>query len=321
MSRCDHAAASVSGNRRRHVNRVFTKLGRVVHFGASSSESGGTGGSALTDESSPYVTSSDIVRVLYELGVTRDALVYVHSSLSAFGHVDGGADAVVDALLAAVGPSGTVAVPTFTWGRNHDKPVVVFDVANDPSEVGKVTEAFRLRPEAVRNEHVCHSTAAIGPLAFDLMGDSVHPFAGDASLYRCYEHDAWYLLMGCGFGSATALHTVEEFMRVPYRRYRDFRGSRVIRVDGTEVDSRAVEFLRREGFANDFEKMDAVCAQAGMLRRTRVGNAVLTLARIRDVIDLGCRLLERDIGFLLDGASRARWNASPGIHEGVRLDG
>lgn len=47
---------------------------------------------------------------LRELGVSGGAVI-VHSSLSAFGEVDGGAEAVVRGLLRA---AGTVVVPAFT---------------------------------------------------------------------------------------------------------------------------------------------------------------------------------------------------------------
>lgn len=264
----------------------------------------------------PRVTQSDIARGLEELGIRRGEVVYVHSSLSAFGRVDGGADAVIDALLATVGPQGTVVVPTFTWERNHAEPVVVFDGANDPSEVGRITEVFRQRPEAIRNEHVCHSTAAIGPAAESVMGGSVHPFAFDASLYKCYELGSWYVFLGCGFTSGTALHTVEEIMQVPYRYYRDFEDSTVIRPDGTRVPAVSLEFLREEGYRNGFAKMDAVFDADGILRHTRMGNAALTAARIRDVIDRGVRYLEEDICYLLDERSRARWYARAGGRHG-----
>lgn len=255
------------------------------------------------------VTQDNILRGLEELGIRLGEIVYVHSTLSAFGRVDGGADAVIDALLGAVGPEGTVAMPTFTWQRNHAEPVVVFDVANDPSEVGRITEVFRQRPEATRNEHVCHSTAAIGPATEVIMGGNVHPFAYDASLYKCYELDSWYVFLGCGFSSGTALHTVEEIMQVPYRHYRDFKGSSVIRPDGTHVPAVSVEFLRREGYVNDFAKMGSAFEADRILHHTRVGTATLTATRIRDVIDGEVRYLKEDICFLLDETSRARWYA------------
>ncbi len=261
-----------------------------------------TGGSET-----PQVTKEDVKRGLAEVGIREGDLLFCHSSLSAFGHVDGGADAVIDALLEAVGSAGTIVVPTFTWGSNHAKAVAVFDVANDPSEVGKITEVFRLRPGAMRNEHVCHSVAAIGPQAEAVMGDSVRPFAGDASLYRCYELDSWYLLMGCGFGSATALHTVEEMAQVPYRGYRDFEGSTVIRPDGTEAPARSVEYLMEDGLGNDFQKMGDVFASEGILRQATVGKATITNARIRDVIDHGLAHMERDILYLLSAEAKERW--------------
>ncbi|NOX44142.1 MAG: AAC(3) family N-acetyltransferase, partial [Caldiserica bacterium] len=58
------------------------------------------------------VTKDDIVRGLRELGLEVGAIVGVHSSLSSFGYVEGGADAVIDALLEVVGEEGTVVMPT-----------------------------------------------------------------------------------------------------------------------------------------------------------------------------------------------------------------
>lgn len=267
-------------------------------------------GMSASHEQRVRVTRTDIARGLDALGIRPGESVYVHSSLSAFGHVCGGADTVIDALLDAVGAQGTVVMPTFTWQRNHAQPVLVFDVANDPSETGRITEVFRRRPGVLRNEHVCHSTAAFGPAAGHVTGGNVHPFAFDASLYRCYELNSWYVLLGCGFSSATALHTAEEIVQVPYRHYRDFKGSEVIRPDGIRVPAVSVEFLRNPSYVNDFAKMDAVFERDGLLRHARVGNARLTSARIREVVDLGVQYLKQDIGYLLDEPSRARWRAA-----------
>ena len=61
------------------------------------------------------VSQSEIVEGLKAGGLVAGCPVLVHSSLSSFGHVEGGADAVIDALLEAVG--GTVLVPTSDWQR------------------------------------------------------------------------------------------------------------------------------------------------------------------------------------------------------------
>lgn len=250
------------------------------------------------------VKREDIAQGLRSLGVRTGDNIFVHSSLSAFGWVDGNAEAVCDALLDAVGPGGTAAVPTFTWHLYHDQEQVIFDVRRDPTDNGAIPECFRRFPNARRSDHVCHSIAANGPRAEALMGDGVHPFSEGSSMHQLYAHDCWCLLLGCGFHACTALHIAEELAHVPYRYYRHFRGSSVIRADGHIVPSRALAFLLYRPYHNDFQRMEQVFAQAGLLRTVRIGAARAHCIKIRAVVDLALELLQGDIGALLCDASR-----------------
>ena len=101
----------------------------------------------------PRVDKQQIEAGLAEVGLAAGDVVLVHSSLSALGYVEGGPDTVVDALLASVGPTGTVVVPTFNWGEFHQADVAVLDLVNTSvkSEVGIIPETFRKRSEAVRS--------------------------------------------------------------------------------------------------------------------------------------------------------------------------
>ncbi len=63
------------------------------------------------------ITSGEIVAGLRRLGLRRGDRLVVHSSLSSFGHVEGGAYAVIEALQVVVGPEGTLLVPTFNHGQ------------------------------------------------------------------------------------------------------------------------------------------------------------------------------------------------------------
>ncbi len=254
----------------------------------------------------PHVHRDQIEAGLAQVGLSAGDVVLVHSSLSAFGFVEGGADTVIDALLAAVGETGTVIVPTFTWGANHDAERVTLDLVNTScrDEVGIIPETFRLRPEARRSTHICHSVAAIGPHTDQVMGDGVSSFGAGSTFHRLYDLDAWCLLLGVGFTSCTELHAVEEFMRVPYRHHRDFEGSTVVLEDGTRIPSRSIEYLREPGYINDFAKMRAVFDEAGVLRTTRIGAAEVINVRIRDIFDITRALMADDIGFLLNEQSR-----------------
>lgn len=252
------------------------------------------------------VKRTDIVAGLARVGLRAGEVVLVHSSLSSFGHVEGGAETVIDALLEAVGPSGTVVVPTFTWDSFHDKSEGTFDVRRTPSETGRITEVFRLRPEALRSPHLCHSVAAIGPAAPEMVRDVASAY-GPGSAFEALERlNAWNLFLGVGFTSCTALHVVEERMRVPYRCHRDYAGCTVIHADGRTAASIATEFLRLPGRHNDLGKMKAVLASRGVLRTTAVGEAAITNVRLRDVLTITMECLREDIHFLLAAESRPK---------------
>ena len=69
------------------------------------------------------VTKQQIISDLIALGIEPGVTVMMHSSLSALGPVEGGPEAVVDALLEVIGPDGTLLVPAFrdsVWEDRSD---------------------------------------------------------------------------------------------------------------------------------------------------------------------------------------------------------
>lgn len=67
----------------------------------------------------PLQTRASLAAALRDLGVRPGETLLAHTSLSSLGWVCGGAVAVVQALLDAVGPDGTLTVPTHS-GDNSD---------------------------------------------------------------------------------------------------------------------------------------------------------------------------------------------------------
>ena len=252
------------------------------------------------------VNKEMIEKGLREGGLEQGDIAFVHSSLSSFGHVHGGADAVIDALLETLGDSGTLVLPTFTWGDFHDRSNVTFDLLNAACETGVIPETFRKRDQVMRSRHICHSVAALGPDAQRVMGEGIRSFGKGSTFDQLYRLNSWNLFLGVSFEVCTALHMAEEFMQVPYRAYRDFRNSTVVLDDGTEMSSESVEFLRREGFENSFAKMERIMSEAGLLRSCKVGQATKINARIRDIFDIATDRLRKDIYFFSTRAPEDR---------------
>jgi aminoglycoside N3'-acetyltransferase len=103
------------------------------------------------------VTFSDLVSGFRGLGLAAGDMVMVHSSLSSFGHVEGGAPTVVSALLEVLTEGGTLVVPTFSK-YSYDEPV--WDREHTPSLMGAISETVRAWPGALRSSHAAHPLSA-----------------------------------------------------------------------------------------------------------------------------------------------------------------
>ena len=107
---------------------------------------------------------------LRKAGVRQGCPLLVHTSLSAMGQVPGGADTVIDALLDAIGPKGTLVIPTLSYlYTNADSPR--FDVRSTPTNLGTIPETFRLRTGVARSMHPTHSCCAKGPQTPAILGE------------------------------------------------------------------------------------------------------------------------------------------------------
>ncbi|MHB9134027.1 MAG: AAC(3) family N-acetyltransferase [Armatimonadota bacterium] len=164
------------------------------------------------------LTQSNLTTAFRSLGLQEGDTVLVHSSLRKLGPVENGADGVIDALLAAVGPAGTVAVPTHTWGTvNARQPV--FHQLYSPSIVGTLTNIFRQRPEAVRGLHPTHSVAAIGVRAAEFVSRHEQdntPCSRRSPYGKLVTWGGKILFIGVNLECCTFFHGCEEWADCPW---------------------------------------------------------------------------------------------------------
>ncbi|MBN1674234.1 MAG: AAC(3) family N-acetyltransferase [Kiritimatiellae bacterium] len=248
------------------------------------------------------VTKHDIVNGLRGLGLSPGDKVLVHSSLKSFGHVAGGADTVIDALLDAVGPAGTVLVPTLSHrgGYGPDNPPE-FDPEQTPCVTGTIPETFRRRPGAVRSLHPTHSVTAIGADADALTRGHIHSVTpcDEASpfgrLAQC--DDAFILFIGVRLTVNTTFHHCEELAGVDYHLQKQLTRARLM-VAG-KVLYRHVFLHGRGGVRRDFEVMEPILLERGIQREGRAGKALLKLIHAKGMVETTVRLLRANPRFLL----------------------
>ena len=250
-------------------------------------------GSSSGDQDQP-LERQHLVRDLKRLGVPRGGLVMVHSSLRSLGHVAGGAGTVVDALLEALGPRGTLVVPTFTYPVARE-PRFVFDRLHTPSYMGAISEAARRHPQARRSVHLWHSIAAIGPLAETIAssgGESA--WDADSPMRRIQDRDGRYLLLGVPYQNLTAVHLCEVELQVPYRTTLRIEAT-MRRADGSLTTFVSIGCPPRPGHpGSDFNRLGQRMEDAGLLRVGKVGNAVARLLGGHDLRRTARDLYKRD---------------------------
>jgi aminoglycoside 3-N-acetyltransferase len=219
-----------------------------------------------------------ITKGLGELGVADGGLVVAHSRLGSFGWVEGGEDAVIDALLRVVGPAGTVGMPSLSYGDySPRKPPPPFDPRTTPTVTGRIPERFRNRPGVRRSLHPTHSMAATGRLADELLRDhdrSSTPCGPGSPWARAAECGATVVLLGVGTSHCTMFHGPEAEVEPEARCYKP-----VPCVLISEHGARTVPIRLHRPYRGAVSRRAALEAHLeleGMLRRVRIGESMVS---------------------------------------------
>ena len=239
------------------------------------------------------LTQREIEEGLLALGLQPGAIVVVHSSLSSLGPVSGGANAVIDALIEAVGPEGTLMMPTHPArdGRTFDPDVI-------PSDMGVISETFRLRPGVLRSRHPYHPVAGYGARAEEILSDheeSAVPDGPETPYGRLITLGGKVLHIGCDLDTMTLLHTVEAELDLPYLRELDMK------YVGENGEVRAMTIrLCPGGHRGGVLKFDRLFRAEGAMAVDAIGPAVCRLIDAPRGAAIMRREMSRDPGFALD---------------------
>ncbi|MGI6688868.1 MAG: AAC(3) family N-acetyltransferase [Christensenellales bacterium] len=230
----------------------------------------------------------DYEQILFSLrllNIEPGDILLMHSALTSIGYVEGGADAVIDAFLEAIGPEGTLVMSTLTmW----DAP---YDAENTPSAVGIISEVFRKRLGVLRSLHPVHSVAAFGARAEYIVKDHelCETGCGVGTPYmKIAELGGKVILLGVDMDRNTMMHTLEEMidarflltLEIPAPLYAPYNGK------GSFVLKKFPPGHR------DFLHITSLLREKGAMIEGKIGNAVTKVIDAKKLLSLGVSALQ-----------------------------
>lgn len=165
------------------------------------------------------IAKRDIIDELLKLGLNPDDEIEVHSSLSSFGYVDGGAETVISALKEVVGENGSIFMPALRFSKElplteKDKSlgittkIQILPENCEHSAMGIIADTFRQMPDTITND---------GIFRFSAWGISANEVKD--GLQYLIHNGGKALMLGVDIYKLTAMHYVEDLLPDDIKNY------------------------------------------------------------------------------------------------------
>ena len=230
---------------------------------------------------STAITTSNLAHGLRQVGVRSGMALEVHCSLSQFGHLEGGADTVINTLMQEVGTGGAIVMPSFRLSPNlpltkEDQhlgltmKIRILSEDEEHSAMGIVADTFRKRPDVLTGN---------GILRVSAWGENADEHS--AGFQHLIDNDGYALLLGVDIYRLSTMHYVEDVLPDEIRN--KFKPSLEARTKYPEhqwfieswlPDTKPWYTIQDEAYAK------------GFITDTIIGNAKCMFFKVRPVIEL-----------------------------------
>ena len=194
-----------------------------------------------------------IISDLQSLGIANGDIIMVHSSFRSLGKYELNPEIIISAFLDTIGKKGTLLMPALSYAQ---EPNDVHSTSDTPSNVGSLSEYFRLRNGTIRSVHPTHSVCGIGPAVKELFSEHQNdstPCGQFSPFNKILNIEAKIVMLGCGLLPNTAIHAIEESIGPPYL-FGDFREYKITTGDGKKYTKK----YRTHGFKGYNQMYDRI---------------------------------------------------------------
>ena len=270
------------------------------------------------------ITKKRLVRYLKNLGIESGDALNLKISLKSIGHVEGGANTVIQALLDVVGEKGTLVAESFISSHHISelKKKTILSEATTPSYAGAIANAMIKFPGSFRSKHPIHRFSAVGYRAEELMNNHTPESYAYDVLKVLSETGGKNLKIGAdgiviGVGTTHVAIGMLDLKQVIPNEGIHYKAD----------DGQIKLFIRDwaggcdKGFSNF---VDLYKEKNGFINVDQVGNAETTLSDMRTTLDIELETLGRNPSYFLCNdpkciSCRYSWEFSTGKGKKVML--
>lgn len=256
------------------------------------------------------ITKQDWIFALKSLGVS--GIVEVHTRLSAFSYVVGGARTIVDGLMEVLKDEGTILMPTQNSGNSEPsdwcKPPVPVETyqtirenlpafhmyESDLDHMGRVVENFRQRDGVISSMHPHMAYAAWGKYSKLLCnGQSLHfGLSQESPAARLYELKGNVLMIGTDYTTCTCMHLAEYMTNC-----------RPVAIHGASVEDEQgkhwQKYLDLELDCEIFNKIGEILEKKKKIHTMELGGCTLKYFSAVDAVNEAVNYFEKTVAFEL----------------------
>lgn len=163
------------------------------------------------------LTQKDLEKQIQKLGIVAGDDLLVHCAFSKLGAIQGGPQTLIDAFKSVIGEKGNLLMPSSpnaSFQLDYIQKLEIFDVDNEPSKMGAVSETFRKNKGVLRSAHPTEPVCVWGKDAewyttkHETDGTA---YGKNSPFYKLTEKKGKILYIGVTLDNAgTSLHASED---------------------------------------------------------------------------------------------------------------
>ena len=247
------------------------------------------------------INKQRLIEDLLELGVQNGDNLVLTVALSEIGRIDGGVEALINALISAVGPEGSIFGLSFTplyrlplSKRNAKR---VFSIKTIPY-TGTFNKAMVKDSRSIRSSHPSCSFVGIGSMATKILLDhTASSMDFDPVLKLSYYENSKMLLLGTieKCPGVTTVHVAQNILNFKNRMI----GHYGVNYLAQRGDDKIKLYIREHvgGCSKGFWKFYEHYQKVGALSEGKVGNAISMLASLKKTLSVDLAILKDNPSF------------------------